>query len=43
MYFSYNTALGPPYSIIMDTNFINYSIKNKMDIIPSFMDCLLAK
>ena len=43
MFFSYNTALGPPYRIIMDTNFINFSIQNKMDILRSMMDCLLAK
>ena len=28
---------------IVDTNFINFSIKNKMDIIQSMMDCLYAK
>ena len=27
----------------MDTNFINFSIRNKMDIVRSMMDCLLAK
>ncbi len=43
MYFSYNTALGPPYQIVMDTNFISFSIQNKMDIFKSMMDCLLAK
>jgi U3 small nucleolar RNA-associated protein 24 len=43
LYFSYNTALGPPYHILMDTNFINLSIQNKMDIFKSMMDCLLAK
>ncbi len=43
LYFSYNTALGPPYHIILDTNFINLSIQNKMDIFKSMMDCLLAK
>lgn len=43
MYFSYNTALGPPYQIIMDTNFISFSIQNKLDIYKGMMDCLLAK
>ncbi len=43
LYFSYNTALGPPYHILLDTNFINLSIQNKMDIFKSMMDCLLAK
>ncbi len=27
----------------MDTNFVNFSIKNKMDMIQSMMDCLYAK
>jgi U3 small nucleolar RNA-associated protein 24 len=34
---------GPPYHIIVDTNFINFSIKVKLDIIQSMMDCLYAK
>ena len=28
MFFQYNTALGPPYHILIDTNFVNISIKN---------------
>ncbi len=43
MFFSYNTSLGPPYRILIDTNFINFSIQNKLDIFTSLMDCLLAK
>ncbi|RUS73824.1 hypothetical protein EGW08_018417 [Elysia chlorotica] len=43
MYFNYNTQLGPPFHIIVDTNFINFSIKNKLDIVTSMMDCLYAK
>ena len=43
LYFSYNTALGPPYQILIDTNFISISIQNKLDIFKSLMDCLLAK
>ncbi|GFO25970.1 rRNA-processing protein fcf1-like protein [Plakobranchus ocellatus] len=43
MYFKYNTQLGPPFHIIVDTNFINFSIKNKLDIVTSMMDCLYAK
>ena len=30
-------------SCSVDTNFVNFSIKNKMDIIQSMMDCLYAK
>jgi U3 small nucleolar RNA-associated protein 24 len=27
----------------VDTNFINFSIQNKLDVFKSMMDCLLAK
>ena len=43
MFFKYNTSLGPPYHILLDTNFINFCIKNKLDIVRAGMDCLLAK
>lgn len=43
MYLSHNTALGPPYHILLDTNFINFAIKNKLEIVRAAMDCLLAK
>lgn len=43
MFFHYNLQLGPPFRVICDTNFINFSIKNKLDICQSLMDCLLAK
>jgi U3 small nucleolar RNA-associated protein 24 len=43
MFFKYNTALGPPYHILLDTNFINFAIKNKLEIVQAAMDCLLAK
>ncbi len=43
LFFQYNTQLGPPYHVLIDTNFINFSIRNKMDVIRSMMDCLLAK
>ncbi|KAN0023052.1 hypothetical protein ACTFIU_009135 [Dictyostelium citrinum] len=43
MFFSYNEALVPPYHVIIDTNFINFSISHKLDIIHSLMDCLYAK
>ena len=26
MYFEHNTQLGPPYHVLIDTNFINFSI-----------------
>ena len=43
MFFQYNEQLGPPYHVLVDTNFINFSIKNKLEIYKSMMDCLLAK
>lgn len=43
LFFQYNTQLGPPYHVLIDTNFINFSIKNKLDIIKNMMDCLYAK
>ena len=43
MFFSHNMALGPPYRILLDTNFINFSIQNKLDIVKASMDCLYAK
>lgn len=30
LFFQYNTQLGPPYHVLVDTNFINFSIKNKV-------------
>ncbi len=43
LFFQYNTQLGPPFHVLLDTNFINFSIKNKMDILQSMMDCLYAR
>ena len=43
LFFRYNTSLGPPYLLLIDTNFINFSIQNKLDLITSSMSCLLAK
>ena len=33
LFFRYNTQLGPPYSVLIDTNFINFSIRNKIDLV----------
>jgi hypothetical protein len=30
LFFKYNSQLGPPYQVLVDTNFINFSIKNKV-------------
>lgn len=43
LFFSYNTQLGPPYQILIDTNFINFSIQYKIDIFQGMLNCLLAK
>lgn len=43
LFFKYNTQLGPPFYVLLDTNFINFSIKNKIDIFQGLMDCLYAK
>ncbi|RKP27023.1 Fcf1-domain-containing protein, partial [Syncephalis pseudoplumigaleata] len=43
LFFKYNTALGPPYHVIVDTNFINFSIQNKLELVRAMMDCLYAK
>jgi len=43
LFFKYNEQLGPPYHVLIDTNFINFSIKNRLDILKAMMDCLYAK
>ncbi|CAA2998100.1 rRNA-processing FCF1 homolog [Olea europaea subsp. europaea] len=43
LYFKHNTALGPPYRVLVDTNFINFSIQNKLDLETGMMNCLYAK
>ncbi|XP_042002105.1 rRNA-processing protein FCF1 homolog isoform X3 [Salvia splendens] len=43
LYFKHNTALGQPYRVLVDTNFINFSIQNKLDLEKAMMDCLYAK
>lgn len=43
LFFQYNTALSPPYSVLVDTNFISHTIQHKLEVIPTMMDCLYAK
>ena len=43
LFFTHNASLGPPYRVLVDTNFSNFSIQNKLDIHRSLMDCLYAK
>ncbi|KAJ5667923.1 uncharacterized protein N7477_006493 [Penicillium maclennaniae] len=43
--FSFNTTRlwPPPYSVLVDTNFISHTIQHKLEVIPTMMDCLYAK
>ncbi|GAA6001449.1 hypothetical protein JCM10207_006672 [Rhodosporidiobolus poonsookiae] len=43
LFFAHNEALVPPYRVIIDTNFINLSLENRMDIVKGMMDVLYAK
>ena len=43
LFFQYNTSLVPPYSVLVDTNFLSHSIQNKLELLTSMMDCLYAK
>ena len=43
LFFRWNERLGPPYHVLVDTNFINHSIKNKIDLVQGMMDCLYAE
>lgn len=43
MFFQYNEAIKPPYQVLIDTNFFNFSIQKKIDIVRGLMDCLYAK
>ncbi|KAM0681897.1 rRNA-processing protein fcf1 [Mitosporidium daphniae] len=42
-FFEHNKALGPPYHVIVDTNFINKSIQMKIEIVRGVMDCLFSR
>jgi len=43
MFFQYNEQLGPPYHVLVDTNFINFTLKNRLDINEGMRDTLMAK
>lgn len=43
LFLAHNTALVPPYRVLIDTNFINFSLQNKLELISGMMDCLFAK
>ncbi|XP_030933556.1 rRNA-processing protein FCF1-like isoform X1 [Quercus lobata] len=43
LFFNYNTLMGPAYRVLVDTNFIDFCIPNKLDLEKGMMDCLYAK
>ncbi|KAI9767529.1 MAG: rRNA-processing protein fcf1 [Candelina submexicana] len=43
LFFQYNTALIPPYSVLVDTNFLSHSVQHKLELLKTMMDCLYAK
>ncbi|KAI9814780.1 MAG: rRNA-processing protein fcf1 [Pycnora praestabilis] len=43
LFFQYNTALVPPYSVLIDTNFLSHTVQRKLELLSSMMDCLYAK
>ncbi|GKB26053.1 rRNA-processing protein FCF1 [Tanacetum coccineum] len=43
LFFTYNTALGPPYRVLVDTNFINFSIQNKGLLSRSYHKLILTQ
>ncbi|KAK9380582.1 Fcf1-domain-containing protein [Kockiozyma suomiensis] len=43
LFFQYNQSLTPPYQVLIDTNFLNFSIQKKVDLFRGLMDALYAK
>ncbi|RDA95862.1 hypothetical protein CP533_5163 [Ophiocordyceps camponoti-saundersi (nom. inval.)] len=43
LFFQHNTALVPPYNVLVDTNFLSHSVQRKLSLLESMMDCLYAK
>ncbi|KAF2749950.1 rRNA-processing protein-like protein FCF1 [Sporormia fimetaria CBS 119925] len=43
LFFQANTSLVPPYRVLIDTNFLSHTVRAKLDLQPSLMDCLYAK
>jgi U3 small nucleolar RNA-associated protein 24 len=38
----FNNQIIPPYLILIDTNFIYFTLKNKIDLFEGLLDCLCA-
>ncbi|KAF2810167.1 putative rRNA-processing protein FCF1 [Mytilinidion resinicola] len=43
LFFQANTALVPPYNVLVDTNFLSHTVRAKLEMLPSIMNCLYAK
>ncbi|KAF2255421.1 rRNA-processing protein-like protein FCF1 [Trematosphaeria pertusa] len=43
MFFMANQALGPPYSVLIDTNFLSHTVRAKLDLQTALMNLLYAK
>ncbi|KAI1339001.1 Fcf1-domain-containing protein [Xylariaceae sp. FL0016] len=43
LFFQHNEALVPPYSVLVDTNFLSHTVQRKLPLLESLMDCLMAK
>lgn len=43
MFFQHNTALVPPYQVLVDTNFLSHSVAAKLELLETMMTCLYAK
>ncbi|KAH8756726.1 FCF1 small subunit [Diaporthe sp. PMI_573] len=43
MFFQHNTALVPPYQVLVDTNFFSHTVSRKLELGESMMDALYAK
>ena len=42
LFFSYNTALTAPYPILIDTNFLSHTVRGKLPLLETLMECLSA-
>ncbi|KAF2764815.1 Fcf1-domain-containing protein [Teratosphaeria nubilosa] len=42
LFFHHNTALQPPYQILIDTNFLSHTVHHKLPLLPTLMDTLYA-
>ncbi|TVY27845.1 rRNA-processing protein [Lachnellula hyalina] len=43
LFFQYNQALVPPYSVLVDTNFLSHTVQRKLPLLETLMDTFYAK